>query len=268
MVREWREMNGLQTPDLTFDLAAGSPFSYRCQACSRCCHDKVILIGPYDILRLARHLGLSTTDFIARHSSSGGTVLRFAGSEVQRCVFLSQAGCGVHADRPLACRLYPLALHVDEHNVQTFARLPGHPQSAGLFGSEGTVADFLKEQGVAPYLEAAARYRAVFDRMLACLARMDDRELDRLPDRQGEIVRQQGEEPASRWLDVDQVVCEHCARLGRQVPADIDETIRLHIEAIEHWLDSLEGQPGRSTSSTAQPRTAPPATVAPARPRP
>jgi Fe-S-cluster containining protein len=252
MVREWCEMQGLQPPDLSFDLAAGSPFSYRCLACSRCCHDKVILIGPYDILRLARHLGLSTTDFIARHSSSGGTVLRFAGGEVQRCVFLSQAGCQVHADRPLACRLYPLALHVDEHGVQTFSRLPGHPQSAGLFGCEGTVADFLREQGVAPYLEAAARYRGVFQRMLACLARMDDRELDRLPDRQAEIVSQQGQGPASRWLDVDQIVSEHCARLGRQVPVDIDETIRLHIEAIEHWLDSLEGPPGRTKGSTVE----------------
>ena len=56
-------------------------------------------------------MGLTTTEFFARHTEAGGTVLRT--KEDRSCVFLDERGCGVHPDRPLACRIYPLARWVD-----------------------------------------------------------------------------------------------------------------------------------------------------------
>ena len=59
-----------------FDMKRDSPFSYACHACNRCCRNKAIRVSPYEILRLARYLGVSTTEFIESHTEAGGTVLR------------------------------------------------------------------------------------------------------------------------------------------------------------------------------------------------
>jgi hypothetical protein len=59
-----------------YDLNRDSAFSYRCNGCKNCCHNKVIRVAPYEILRLARRLGESTTKVIADYTEAGGTVLR------------------------------------------------------------------------------------------------------------------------------------------------------------------------------------------------
>ena len=99
--------------DVDYALSREAAFSYRCNACSRCCHNKAIRVGPYEILRLARRLGMTTTQFIEQHTEAGGTVMRMRDENNRACIFLNQQGCSVHPDRPLACRLYPLARWVD-----------------------------------------------------------------------------------------------------------------------------------------------------------
>lgn len=69
-----------------FDMTRESGFSYACHACKRCCRNKAIRVNPYEILRLARRLKMSTTDFIAHNTEAGGTVLR--SREDGNCVFL------------------------------------------------------------------------------------------------------------------------------------------------------------------------------------
>ena len=83
-----------------------SAFSYACHACSRCCHDKIIHVNPYEVGRLAQNLNLSTTEVLSRYTTANGD--NFKQTEQGACVFLTGQGCGVHADRPLVCRLYPL----------------------------------------------------------------------------------------------------------------------------------------------------------------
>jgi Fe-S-cluster containining protein len=91
-------------------LGAAGAFSYEYKRCLRCCTGKRIRVNPYEVFRLARHLGTSTTDFLARYTIEGGTELARTGDE--RCVLLGESGCSVHPDRPLVCRLYPLGRHV------------------------------------------------------------------------------------------------------------------------------------------------------------
>jgi hypothetical protein len=67
--------------DVDYALPRDGAFSYRCNACSRCCHNKAIRVGPYEILRLARRLGMTTTESIEQHTEAGGTVLRMEQSE-------------------------------------------------------------------------------------------------------------------------------------------------------------------------------------------
>jgi Fe-S-cluster containining protein len=169
-----------------YDLKRESAFSYQCNACSRCCHNKTIRITPYEILRLARRLGISTTDFITRHTEAGGTVLRTRDDD-WACIFLSERGCGVHPDRPLACRLYPLARWIDPDGTESFGHLTPHPNTAGIYGVSGTVARYLEGQGVGPFFAMGDRYGALYQRMVDVLESLDPEELGRRAARRDDV---------------------------------------------------------------------------------
>jgi Fe-S-cluster containining protein len=222
-----------------FALDRKRAFSYQCNACSRCCHNKAIRVGPYEILRLARRLGMTTTEFIAQHTEAGGTVLRMNDENNRACIFLNQQGCSVHPDRPLACRLYPLARSVDPEGHESFGHLIPHPETAGIYGTSATVADYLDQQGVAPFFAMGDRYGAVYQRMVDRLESLDPDELDRRPSRRNDVDETAPGLAASPWIDVDQTVADFCKTHRRPVPDDLEGTIAVHIEAIESWIASL-----------------------------
>ncbi|MGD0288233.1 MAG: YkgJ family cysteine cluster protein [Candidatus Binataceae bacterium] len=222
-----------------FALKRDSVFSYQCNACSRCCHNKVIRVGPYEILRLARRLGMTTTEFIAQHTEAGGTVLRTHDENNRACIFLNQQGCSVHPDRPLACRLYPLARWVDPDGRESFGHLTPHPKTKGSYGTSATVADYLDEQGVAPFIEMGDRYGVVYQRMVEVLGSLDPEELDRRSSRRDDVDEKAPGLAASSWIDIDKTIADFCKLHRRPVPDDLEGTVAVHIEAIESWLASL-----------------------------
>ena len=137
-----------------------SPFSYVCNACGRCCHDKVITLSPYDVLRIARIRRITTAEAIARYTIRRGSILKF--TDHGACVALDGVRCGLHSGRPLACRLYPLGIErIDESRDERFIKLEPAIGSLGVYGDQAAVGDFLAEQQVAPHLEANARYRSL-----------------------------------------------------------------------------------------------------------
>jgi Fe-S-cluster containining protein len=222
-----------------YALQRESAFSYQCSACSRCCHNKAIRVGPYEILRLARRLGMTTTEFIAQHTEAGGTMLRMRDENDRACIFLNQQGCSVHPDRPLACRLYPLARWVDPDGHESFGHLTPHPKTEGVYGTGGTVGDYLDNQGVAPFFEMGERYGAVYQRMVDRLESLEPEEIDRRPSRRNDVDETESGLAASPWIDIDKTVAEFCKANQRPVPDVIEGTIAIHIEAIDSWIASL-----------------------------
>jgi uncharacterized protein len=176
-----------------FDMERDSPFSYACHACNRCCRNKTIRVSPYEILRLARYLCISTTQFIENHTEAGGTVLR--STENGDCGFLGVRGCSVHPDRPLACRIYPLARWVSPDGEESFGHLTPHPKTEGVYGISGTVQDYLDHQQLAPFFEMSERYGKLYQKMVDMLEKLAPEELDRRSDRRAAI----DELPAGRW---------------------------------------------------------------------
>jgi hypothetical protein len=95
-----------------------SRFRFHCHpglACfNRCCREAAVILSPYDILRLSRNLGLSTGEFLRRHTRRAdeeGSFLPLVLVKPTRtggCPFLGAAGCTVYGDRPAACRLFPV----------------------------------------------------------------------------------------------------------------------------------------------------------------
>lgn len=213
-----------------------SAFSYVCHACSRCCHDKVIRLNPYEVGRLARNRGISTTEFLSRYTESNGTALRRV--EQGACVFLTGRGCGVHPDRPLVCRLYPLGRRLTAEGEETFHELAPHPQAEGEYGTSGTVGEFLARQGAQPFIDAVDRYVDVVGRMAAALnARTgaDRRLRGEVLDAVEEAARG-GAKDAPDWLDMDQAVGRYCAERGLTMPTELEDRMTMHIQAIEARL--------------------------------
>jgi Fe-S-cluster containining protein len=233
-----------------FNLRRDSRFSYVCNACTRCFKTTAIRVGPYEILRLSRRLGLTTTEFLARHTEAGGTVLQTRAD--RSCVFLGERGCTVHPDRPLACRLYPLARWVDPDGDESFGHLEPHPQTAGIYGTKGTVADYLGAQQTADFFTMGDRYGVLYDRMVAVMERLDPDESERRAERRAEIDELDAGALASPWMDIDATVAAWCRERDVVVPTEVEALVELHLHAVGEWLDALERRLGAPSGGEAE----------------
>lgn len=101
-------------------LPASDKFTFACHrdlSCfTACCTALNLVLTPYDVIRLKKRLGLSSEAFLKAHTTSfvdkacaiPVVRLKMKNDEKQRCPFVSPEGCKVYADRPGACRIYPL----------------------------------------------------------------------------------------------------------------------------------------------------------------
>jgi Fe-S-cluster containining protein len=155
-------------------------------------------------------------------------------NENGNCVFLGKHGCTVHPDRPLACRIYPLARWISADGEESFGHLAPHPQTAGVYGRSGTVREYLDDQGVQPFFEIGDQYGALYAKMLALLVRLDSKELDRRQERRDAADMLPAGALASLWVDID-------ASVGpAEASGDLSDTVDRHIRTIEDWLHGLE----------------------------
>ncbi len=102
------------------ELKKGEKFRFACHpevpCFNACCSDLSLMITPYDALRLRRALGISGGEFIRRHATlamapdTGFPMLKLnmLADARKSCPFVSPEGCTVYANRPGACRTYPL----------------------------------------------------------------------------------------------------------------------------------------------------------------
>lgn len=231
-------------PTIAEGLTADSPFSYRCRRCSLCCRDKLIQVNPYEIARLSRALGISTTVFIRYHLEPDRPYLRRC--EDGACIFLGPEGCTVHANRPLVCRVYPLGRHVLSGADETLTRysvVVGQNGSKGVVGADATIADYLAEQGVAPFAAAAGAYldtlQALFDAWRAEPG-PDSTVLNDAPAESGERIEDSEDIP--ELLDLDRAVEAHCRRHQFAEPSGLDERMALHLQLIRDWLGAHNAQ--------------------------
>ena len=142
---------------LVFGLGLASPFSFKCQACGACCHNKAIEVVPYETTRLAANRRLAVDEFVARFTEENSATLR--NRPDGSCVFLDEGRCAVHSDRPLVCRMFPIGLIRDDQGNERYGVMPLHPDCLGIVDVDVTVKLYLEDQGAAPYLANFCRAR-------------------------------------------------------------------------------------------------------------
>ena len=101
------------------ELTADSEFQFRCHkeiACfNACCKNIDLQVLPYDILRLKKHFGITSSEFVGRYTvpyemdAQGIPGLKMVTKPgTSECIHLTEEGCGVYENRPAACRYYAL----------------------------------------------------------------------------------------------------------------------------------------------------------------
>lgn len=211
-----------------------TPFNFTCKRCLQCCHSKKIQINPYEVARLARNRGLSTTEFIRRYTV-GGTHLKFNNDDA--CPFLEKHGCGVHEDRPLVCRLYPLGRHVFENGDEHFSEVEPDPGCKGKYSKDAAIQNYLEEQGALPFIEAADMYLTLLWKLLS---RLQDETID--AEKQNEILgavrdfSNSESEQGNELTDMDAALAQFGKEIGRPVPEDLQLKMFLHVQMIENLM--------------------------------
>jgi uncharacterized protein len=154
-------------------------FSFRCHpglSCfNKCCGDVNIVLTPYDVLRLKKRLGLSSTEFIARHTVRPFTkeqqlpvvLLKLEDSKPGKpCSFVGEKGCMVYEDRPWACRMYPVGsasarTESDPDAPEFYFLMHEDPCDGFQEGRELSIAEWMQDQQIAPYNEAGEGFRQI-----------------------------------------------------------------------------------------------------------
>jgi len=210
----------------------GETFGHVCRRCSRCCHHKDIHVNPYEVARLARRLGQTTSEFrIAWTRDGAGTSLRQ--TEGGACALLGPAGCTVHSDRPLVCRLYPLGRHVLADGTEWFSRLELVPQTAGEIIDRGTIGEFLEAQEAEAFMTAADDYFRWF-----CAAQ--ERLGNDAPTGPSDQPAQDAE-CAADLVDMDAAIAGHCVATGMAEPHDIEDRKQLHLKILYREITRHRG---------------------------
>ncbi|MEN8142689.1 MAG: YkgJ family cysteine cluster protein [Thermodesulfobacteriota bacterium] len=162
-------MRDISLPENVRRLGAKERFRFSCHpgvpCFTDCCRQLDLALTPYDVLRLRRSLGVSCSEFLERYVLVEKTdedifpqvFLAMVDDGRASCPFVSADGCSVYADRPGACRTYPIgrgAYLDDEGRPADFHVLLTEPHCRGFAeGPELTVGDWIADQELAVYNE-------------------------------------------------------------------------------------------------------------------
>jgi len=179
-------------------------FNFRCHpgidCFNSCCRDVTIFLHPLDVGRLRTALGMTSREFLDRHThrvvspASGlpAVVLKMQEDETKKCPFVTDQGCGVYDARPYSCRLYPLDTEqgVEYTFIVTTDRCHGLTES-----EEWTVERWRKEQGLYYYDDLDHNLKDVMNAHVQWEAKIEDERMQGMylmalwdPDRFREFV--------------------------------------------------------------------------------
>lgn len=154
--------------DEMIPVSADEAFKFNCseknECFNECCRDLNQFLMPYDILRLCRNLGISTDEFLSKHTTShlgdesGLPVVTLKMTDELACPFVKDEGCTVYTDRPASCRTYPLARAIsrnrDTGKITEYFAIIKEPHCLGFScDKKQTPNEWNKDQEIIKYNE-------------------------------------------------------------------------------------------------------------------
>ncbi len=130
---------------------------------TECCRELDLALTPYDILRMKRHLNLSSSKFLEQYviiewekeQLFPTCYLTMIDDGRASCVFVRKTGCSVYTDRPGSCRAYPLGRGASRNNDTVATEslvLIQEPHCRGFEATnDQTVSRYLLDQGMELY---------------------------------------------------------------------------------------------------------------------
>ncbi len=165
----------VSSPAVPQQLSGSARIRFRCHndvACfNECCKQADIPLTSYDVIRLKEHLGISSTEFLKEYTYPFEMDNdRLPGVKLQHqegsttCRFMTDEGCSVYEDRPMACRYYPIG-HLslrkqnqyeeeDHYFLVKESYCKGHLEEREL-----TIDDYRQEQQVVEFDRNSHMYR-------------------------------------------------------------------------------------------------------------
>ncbi len=133
---------------------------------NRCCRDINIFLSPYDVLRMSKKLGLSTSVFLERYTTrlqARGTgfpvvLIKMRDDAGLACPFVTGQGCSIYEERPWSCRMAPVEIRGE--NRYGFAFDSDHCRGL-LEEKEWTVEEWMKNQGNEGYAELESGFEEI-----------------------------------------------------------------------------------------------------------
>ena len=154
-------------PEHVRPLTPDETFRFSCHpgvACfTDCCRQLDLALSPYDVLRLSRHLRLAPSTFLDQYAiveqeegcAFPQVYLGMVDDGQASCPFVTAAGCRVYADRPGACRTYPLgrgAFTTPDGTRHEMHVLLNEPHCHGFSeGDQQDIATWQNDQDLADY---------------------------------------------------------------------------------------------------------------------
>jgi hypothetical protein len=142
-------------------------FTFAChrglECYTSCCRDVNIFLTPNDVIRLKKAMGLTSTEFMKQYADIVMVKdrhlplvqLRMDEDNERKCFFVRPHGCMYYADRPWACRMFPL----DERPEGGYTVVADPAKCHGLVrGDQWRVREWLKDQGATQSKEADGSY--------------------------------------------------------------------------------------------------------------
>jgi len=141
---------------------------------NKCCNDVNIFLTPYDIARLRKALGISSTEFLQKY-----TILPIASNlrhpivmlrmdeKTLNCPFLTPEGCSVYEDRPWSCRMFPVGIASPNeaeklNNGEEFYFLIKEDVCKGFEQKrEWTIDEWFVDQGIDKYRELGDLFKEI-----------------------------------------------------------------------------------------------------------
>jgi len=155
------------TENDTFQFACGK----NSPCFTQCCADVNIALTPYDVIRMRKYLGITSGEFLNRYTivpfskeqKFPFVLLKMRDNERKSCHFVGEEGCKIYADRPWACRMYPIgvASPAAEEEEKFYFIINEDPCEGHGQGTKWSIASWMKDQGVDEYDASGEEFKEI-----------------------------------------------------------------------------------------------------------